>query len=239
MLGRILGADFPVRAAHFDLNSSGPRPFYVEQEPDPGIDWIHGYKRSPGELRCRDQGEFSVEIPAADGDLAIGENQLCITVEDGAGTIHGTEMVFNWSADPVDLPMDLQDLSPYRSVQEIGQAINGAFDLDPEANLIRSHGPVAPDAVLLLGSPHGNQEATYRVRFTETAGAKWLGLADFFAGLTDGVPVRGIKVGWCSAGMAALSPMDGGRSFLAWGGRPFRRSAGMGCRYRSGSTIRG
>ena len=68
----------------------------------------------------------------------LAKNQLCITVEDGAGTIHGTEMVFNWSADPVDLPMDLQDLSPYRSVQEIGQAINGAFDLDPEANLIRS-----------------------------------------------------------------------------------------------------
>ncbi len=217
VLGRVLGAGFPVRRAHFDLNGSGPRPFYVEQEPDPGIDWTQGYKSSPGELRCRDQGEFCIEIPVDDDRLQAGDNSLSLTVEDGAGTTHAAAMTFAWSADPVPLPLDLRDLSSYRSVQEIGQAINGAFDFDPEANLIRSRGSVAPDAFLLLGSPHGGQEATYRVRFTETAGAKWLGLSDFFAGLTEGVPPRGIKVGWCSAGMAALSPTDGGRSFMAWG----------------------
>jgi hypothetical protein len=47
--------------------------------------------------------------------------------------------------------------------------------------------------------------------------AKWLGCSDFFAGLTEGVPWRGIRVGWCSAGMAAFSPNDGARSFIAWG----------------------
>jgi hypothetical protein len=43
------------------------------------------------------------------------------------------------------------------------------------------------------------------------------------AGQEEGDPDRGLKVGWSSAGMAALSPRDGARSFLAWGdhsGRP-------------------
>ena len=217
VLGRVLDASFPVRAAHYVLNGSASQSFYVEQEPDLNVDWIRGYKQSPGELRCRDQGDFCIEIPATRGDLASGENLLSVTVEDDAGTLHTTDMVFAWTPRPVPLPLDLRDLSPFRSVQEIGQAVNGAFDLDPEANVIRSRGPVAPDALLLLGSPHGSQEATFRVRFTETAGAKWLGLSDFFAGLTEGEPRRGIKVGWCSAGMAALSPTDGGRAFQAWG----------------------
>ena len=217
VLGRVVHASFPVAAAHFVLNGGAPRSFYVEQEADRGVDWLHGYKPSPAELRLRDQGEFCLEIPAGDDGLATGENELFITVRDGAGTLHTSEATFAWSPEPVPLPLDLRDLSPFRSVQEIGQAVNGAFDFDPEAGWIRTRGPAAPDALLLLGSPHGNQEATYRVRFTETAGAKWLGLSDFFAGLTEGEPPRGIKVGWCSAGMAALSPTDGGRSFMAWG----------------------
>ena len=101
--------------------------------------------------------------------------------------------------------------------------INGAFDLDRTQNVIRSRAPVAPDALLLLGSPHGSQEATYAVRFLDFMGAKWLGLADFFAGLEEGAPPRGIKVGWSSAGMAALSARGEARSFIAWGdhsGRP-------------------
>ncbi len=217
VLGRILDASFPVKAAQWMLNGGASQPFYVEQEPDLDVDWIRGYKQSPGELRCRDQGEFCIEIPADLGDLAPGENQLSIEVKDAAGAFHTAGMAFTWMPEPVPLPLDLRDLSAYRSIQEIGQAVNGAFDLDPEANVIRSRGPVAPDALLLLGSLRGNQEATFRARFTETAGAKWLGLADFFAGLTEGEPRRGIKVGWCSAGMAALSPTDGGRAFLAWG----------------------
>jgi hypothetical protein len=95
--------------------------------------------------------------------------------------------------------------------------INGAFDLDRRQNVIRSRAPVAPDALLLLGSPHGSQEATYAVRFLDFMGAKWLGLADFFAGLEEGAPPRGIKVGWSSAGMAALSAKGEARSFIAWG----------------------
>jgi hypothetical protein len=84
-------------------------------------------------------------------------------------------------------------------------------------NLIRSRSPVAPDALFVLGSARASQEATYSFRFLEMSGAKWLGCSDFFAGMTEGAPWRGIRVGWCSAGMAAFSPTDGARSFIAWG----------------------
>lgn len=217
VLGRVMGADFPVATASFSLNGGEDRRLYVEQERDPGIDWLNGYKSTPAELRCRDQGEFCVEIPVDDPALAAGENVLQVQVDGRAGERHGASLAVTWNPEPLPLPLDLRDLSGFASVQEVGQAINGAFELDSAANVIRSRGPVAPDAMLVLGSVHGNQEATYAVRFTETAGAKWLGLADFFAGLTEGRPPRGIKVGWCSAGMAAMSPSDGGRSFIAWG----------------------
>jgi hypothetical protein len=46
---------------------------------------------------------------------------------------------------------------------------------------------------------------------------KWLGLSDFFAGMEEGAPPRGIKVGWSSAGMAVVTPHGEARSFLAWG----------------------
>ena len=55
------------------------------------------------------------------------------------------------------------------------------------------------------------------MKFLDFKGAKWLGCGDFYAGMVEGVPPRGIKVGWSSAGMAALSPTDGGRAFIAWG----------------------
>jgi hypothetical protein len=111
----------------------------------------------------------------------------------------------------------LRDLTRFSEIQEVGQALNGAFELDPKHNVIRSCAPVAPDAFLTLGSPHTSQEATYAVRFLEPAGAKWLGLSDFMAGQEEGEPPRGIRVGWSSAGMAALSPRDGARAFIAWG----------------------
>lgn len=95
--------------------------------------------------------------------------------------------------------------------------INGAFDLDTALNLVRSRAPIAADAYLVLDSPHGSQEATYAVQFIDVAGAKWLELADFYVGQVEGVPPRGIKVGWPSAGMAALDPAQGARSFIAFG----------------------
>lgn len=217
VLGRVTGAAFPVADARFALNGAPARPLYLEQAPDHGVDWLGGYKSSPAELRCRDQGEFCVEIPVDDPVLKPGENTLAIRVEDRAGALHETEVAFTWDPEPPALPLDLRDLFGFAHVQQVGQAINGAFELDREANVIRSRGPVAPDAFLMLGPVAPNQEATYAVRFGETTGAKWLGLADFFAGLAEGVPPRGIRVGWCSGGMAAMSPTQGARAFLAWG----------------------
>lgn len=207
---------FPVRAS-FELNGGPRRDLYVEQAKDEGIDWVNGYKASPAELRCRDQGEFCIEIATDDETLMEGRNQVVVSCEDALGKKAEASFVFDWNPEPLSLPLDISDLSRFSDIQEVGQIVNGAFDLDRDLNVIRSRSPVAPDALLVVGSPQGSQEATYAIRFLETAGAKWLGCSDFFAGLTDGVPARGIKVGWNSAGMAALSPNDGARSFIAWG----------------------
>ena len=215
--GEIFASAFPIRRATFRLNGGDPRPFYVEQTPDPETDWVHGYKKTPAELRCREQGEFVVEIPADDPALAAGHNTLALAIEDQAGEIGNVEIALDWDPTPLPLPIDLRDLRRFSHIQEVGQAVNGFFDLDRDLNVIRSRAPVAPDALLVLGSAHEGQEATYAIRFLEPAGAKWLGCSDFFAGLVDGTPPRGLQVGWCTAGMAALSPEDGARAFLAWG----------------------
>jgi hypothetical protein len=206
----------PPVEARATLNGS-TRPFYVEALSDEGTDWVNGYKRTPAELRCKELGEICVEIPVDDGALRVGDNELVLETRDHAGHRHRTALSFAWDPAPVPLPLDLRDLTRFTDIQEIGQALNGAFDLDRKRNVIRSRAPVAPDAFLILGSPHESQEATYAVRFLEPMASKWLGLADFMAGQEEGVPPRGLKVGWSSAGMAALSPRDGARSFLAWG----------------------
>ena len=215
--GRIENMIMPIVAAGVKLNGGASRAFYVEQDPDDGVDWVHGYKATPAELRCREQGEFCVEIDAVDPELRVRQNDLEIRVRDAAGRTDTKSIRFQWDPEPLPLPLDLRDLRRFSHIQEIGQIVNGAFDLDRDMNLIRSRSPVAPDALLVLGSPHAGQEATYAIRFPDMSGAKWLGCSDFFAGMTEGVPWRGIRVGWCSAGMAAFSPNDGARSFIAWG----------------------
>lgn len=206
----------PVRA-EARLNGSRAAPFYVEQAPDVATDWINGYKATPAELRCKDLGEFCVEIPIDSPDLVAGENELSLAVTDARDRRDEVEVRFAWDPTPIPLPIDLRDLTRFADIQDVGMALNGAFDLDRAANVIRSRAPVAPDAFLIVGSPHESQEATYAVRFLEPMHSKWLGLSDFMAGQEEGRPPRGIKVGWSSAGMAALSPRDGARSFLAWG----------------------
>lgn len=214
--GMVEGAAHPVTAA-FSMNGGSPRPLYVEARPDDGIDWTTGYKDTPAELRCRDQGEFAVEFPAEDGAIVCGHNTVDVNVRDAGGQCVTAAMTFHWSPEPPTFPVDLRDLSRFCDVQEVGMAVNGAFDLDVKRNLIRSRGPVAPDALLLVGAPGGSQEATYAIKFLDVKGAKWLGCGDFYAGMEEGVPPRGIKVGWSSAGMAALSPTDGARAFIAFG----------------------
>jgi hypothetical protein len=221
--GQVVDAAMPLRRATYRLNGGSPTSFYVEAIPDEGVDWVAGYKDSPAELRCREPGEFCIEIPATAPELQTGDSDLMIEVEEADGRIEETSLLFTWDPMPLPLPLDLSDLSRFNHIQEVGQIVNGAFDLDAAQNVIRSRAPVAPDAFIILGSPHGGQEATYTVRFHDLSGAKWLGLSDFFVRLEEGVPARGIKVGWSSAGMAALSPTQEARSFIAWGdhsGRP-------------------
>lgn len=215
--GLLEDAAHPVLVSHFVLNAGAVRALYVEAASDDGVDWTTGYKASPAELRCRDQGEFCVEIAADDPALAAGRNTLNLHITGADGKAAQAAMGFDWNPLPSSFPVDLRDLSRFRHVQELGQAVNGAFDIDHDLNVIRSRAPVAPDALLLVGAPGRSQEATYAVKFLDFRGAKWLGCGDFYAGMVDGVPPRGIKVGWSSAGMAALSPSDGARSFIAWG----------------------
>jgi len=203
-------------SAQYQLNGAKPHGFYVEAVPDDGTDWLNGYKATPGELRCRHFGEFCIEIPHDDPALVPGANRLDLQITDGPASAT-TAIDFHWDPTPLPSVLDLSDLSGFTSVQQLGQVVNGAFDLDVAANLIRSRAPVAPDALLVLGSPGQSQEATYRVRFLEPHHSKWLGLSDFHVGIIQGVPPRGIKVGWSSAGMAVAMPSGGARSFLAWG----------------------
>lgn len=216
LLGVVNGLDDAPDRAVFVLNGGEAEPFYVEAVRDEGTDWLNGYKATPGELRCRHFGEFVVEIPLDHPHLRTGENTVDLHVMAGGQEI-ARSITFEWDPNPVPGEVDLSDLRGFDSIQEIGQVVNGAFDLDRAANLIRSRAPVAPDALCVIGAPGGSQEATYRVRFTEPHHSKWLGLGDFHAGIVEGVPPRGVKVGWCSAGMAVAMPSGGARSFLAWG----------------------
>jgi len=214
--GVVNGLRKPADTAVFTLNGGPERALYVEAVHDDGVDWLNGYKKTPGELRCRHFGEFCVEIPHDDPALRTGANRLEIAVT-AQGVQASRTIDFDWNPKPLPAALDLTDLSRFDDIQQVGQIVNGAFDLDRPANLIRSRAPVAPDALLVIGSPGLSQEATYRVRFTEPHHSKWLGLSDFHAGMTEGVPPRGIKVGWSSAGMAVAMPSGGARSFLAWG----------------------
>jgi hypothetical protein len=47
--GQVDGLTPPVRRAVYRLNDGPETPFYVEEIPDDGIDWVNGYKTSPAE----------------------------------------------------------------------------------------------------------------------------------------------------------------------------------------------
>ena len=195
----------PFQTSTYRLNDGPPTPFYVEQVPDQGTDWRFQYKNSPARLRLPRTGDFTIEIPVDAGELRAGSNHLTIEIVDASGRAERAALELTWDPAPVPLPLDLTDLSTVRRVQEIGQVVNGAFDVDPEQNVIRSRAPVAPDALLVLGSPHASQEATYAIRFADLDAAKYLGLSDFFVGHEPEDPPIGIKPGWSTAGLATLT----------------------------------
>ena len=215
--GRIAGAEYPIAASTWSLNGGPPVDFYVEDVPDPGIDWTFEYKDSPAVNRLKDRGDFNVEVPVASSELRARDNELSIRVVDAAGAEKTVRATISWDPTPLPAELDLRDLTVFSHVQEVGQAVDGAFDLDRDQNLIRSRGPVYVDALLVLGSLHGSQEATYQVRFTDLTKVKWLGPSDFFAGHAGPTPPIGIKPGWSTAGMMALNPRNEARGFLAYG----------------------
>ncbi len=194
----------------YQLNGGKKVPFYVK-----GIDSV---KDSISRNRLFEKGDFNIEIPINSSDLSAGKNRLLISMIDSLGKRHRRKVKFNWESTPVDISLDLTDLSAYSHIQEIGQIVNGAFEFDPQRNIIRTVAPVEKDALLLLGSPHGSQEATYSVIFGDTTGI-FLGLADFFAGHEAAIPPIGIKPGWSSAGLATIRPDRNGsaQTWLAWG----------------------
>jgi len=205
LLGHVEAA-WPLRSSTYRLNEGPKTYFYVEQIPEPlDLDWRFQYKQSPARLRLKDRGDFNIEIPVISPELKAGSNRLVIEVEDSKGQMERSEVEFIWDPTPVPLPLDLTDLSRFTHIQEVGQVVDGAFDLDPIRNVIRTRAPVAPDALLILGPPHGSQEATYEVRFSEPDRGKYLGLSDFFVGHEEDEPPLGIKPGWSTAGLATLT----------------------------------
>ena len=215
--GRVASLEVPVRRSTWSLNGGPEVDFYVESVPDPGIDWTYEYKDSPAVNRLKDLGDFNVEVPVDSPVLREGENELLIHVVDGDGRDEQVTVSFRFDPTPLPAHLDLSDLTGFAHIQEVGQAVDGAFDLDRDQDLIRSRGPVYVDALLVLGSPHGSQEATYQVRFTDLTKVKWLGPSDFFAGHAGPTPPLGIKPGWSTAGMMALNPRNEARGFLAYG----------------------
>ena len=216
-MGRVVRAAYPLKTSVYSLNHGPEVYFYVEHIPDPGIDWTYQYKDSPAVNRLKDLGDFNVELPIDTPGLREGENVLALRVEDADGHIFNKTVTFIWNPEPVRLPLNLSDLSNFTHIQEVGQVVNGAFDLDKHLNVIRSRAPVYPDVLLVLAAPHGSQEATYNVRFTDFTKVKWLGPSDFFAGHAGPTPPIGIKPGWSSAGLIALNPRNEARAFLAYG----------------------
>jgi len=217
ILGRVENASHPFRKSHYRLNSGQEVFFYVESVPDPGIDWTYMYKDSPAVNRLKDLGDFNIEIPVNIPELLPGNNNLLLIFEAACGETAEVEIIFDWDPTPVPLLLDLCDLTSYSHIQEIGQVVMGAFDIDQDMNLIRSRAPVHPDALCVLGSIHGNQKATYNVRFTDLTKVKWLGPSDFFVGMEGPTPPIGIKPGWSTFGMMNIDPRWAARAFLAFG----------------------
>lgn len=209
ILGRI-DTVFQVQKSVYSLNKGEEVSFYIKGT-DSTSDRI-------SQNRLTSNGDFNIEIPIDSPDLKEGLNNLRIIIVGSDNQNHTQTMSFTWDSAPVTMPLDLTDLSDVINIQDIGQAVNGTFEIDHTRNIIKTREPVGKDVLLLLGSPNGSQEATYAVRFYEGSRA-FLGLSDFFAGHEAAEPPIGIKPGWSSAGLATLRPNkeESAQIWLAWG----------------------
>ncbi|MEO0924534.1 MAG: hypothetical protein AAFY63_01535 [Cyanobacteria bacterium J06643_13] len=212
-------AKLPVVSSTYRLNDNLPVHFYLEPKPKLELPKYPWRTRTPSVLRLRGlPGYFNLEIPIDSPALKEGWNQIDIRIENRPGEVEVLNAEFHWDSQPLPLPLNLQDLSSYNNIQEIGQVVNGNFEIDRANNVIRSLKPVGSDILLLLGSPHGSQEATYDVRFTGKGwGSHFLGLSDFFAEHTEQSPDLGIKPGYSTAGLATIDRKGYSQIWMAWG----------------------
>src|SRR2546428_13484114 len=173
----------PLRRATYRLNGGPEVRFYVEELPEPpGLDWRFQYKSTPARLRLKSPGDFNIELPVTAAELAVGPNRVTIEIENAVGVRERLDAEFTWDRRPAPLPLDLSDLSRFSRVQEIGQVVNGAFQVDPARNVGRPLPPVAPYALLLLGRPAGSHAATSEGVFAELKMSKNLRLSDSLGG---------------------------------------------------------
>jgi hypothetical protein len=195
----------PVRLSEWQLNGGRRVHFYVERRATGPAQYPFG-TQTPAVNRLRDlPGNFNIEIPVTSSEVRPGRNCIKIVIEGDDEQHAELDAEFSWDPTPVGLPLDLTDLSKIVSIQEIGQAVDGLWCLDKGRNAVTTQAPVAHDALLLLGSPHESQEATYNVVFSKPLHGVFLGLSDFFVRHDEQSPNLGIKPGYSSAGLATVT----------------------------------
>lgn len=188
------------------LNNGALIHFYIEPEPDENKANYPYNTQTPSVHRLRHKtGHFNIEIPVDSQNLREGWNNIFIQIEDEERNEYDLEARFNWDPRLIPLPFVLEDLKGFRSIQEVGQVVNGEFDIDLDNNVIRSHVPVGSDILLLLGSPYGSQEATYQVKSSQLSDTwAFIRLSDFFFEHVEQSPGLGIKPGYSTAGLATI-----------------------------------
>jgi hypothetical protein len=210
----------PVKRSEYRLNDATPIHFYIEPETPPGEGKYAWDCKTPSIFRLRDcPGSFNLEIPVDSPVLQEGLNRVSIEIEDSDGTVDTLVAEFHWNSRPLALPIHLTDFRSYETIQEIGQVVNGLFEIDRERNSIVSCKPVGADILLLLGSPGESQEATYDVEFDlhDSNSKDYAGLSDFFAWHEEQSPGLGIKPGYCTSGLGTISPTGEAKLWMAVG----------------------
>ncbi len=197
----------PARRSEWQLNG-GPRVhFFVEREATAADPPKYPFNaRTPAVNRLRGlPGHFNIEIPADSPQLRSGSNHIALAIEGDDRRHAELDAEFSWDPKAVGLPLDLSDLSKMVSIQDIGQVVDGLWDLDKDRNAVTTRAPVGHDALLLLGGPHESQEATYKVVFSTPLHGVFIGLSDFFVRHDEQLPNLGIKPGYSSAGLATVT----------------------------------
>jgi hypothetical protein len=209
----------PVLRSEYRLNGGPPSNFYLEDSTNgTRTKYPYGAKSAAiNRLRGR-PGHFNIEIAIDDPHLQVGKNELQILIEGARRDRECLEVGFDWDPRPIKLPIKLLALKGHENVQDIGQAVNGVWEVVRGDGTICANAPVGADSLFLLGSPHGSQEATYDVQFGEI-GDTWsfIGLSDFFGGNEEQSPSLGIKPGYTTAGLATIENNGRAKAWISWG----------------------